>query len=283
MAYVAEALANRCVKDPVKFYIYTVAKEGYEPAGQEFSEAVTRKLMRSGRAYLATLSAFADSRGITYAGAKQSKEEEAHERWHIYLQNNNLVSNAGDFIEEAGAAVIESVIGGFTGECLEPGRRFLKLHKRVQKASGRGLERLLEKKFAGRREMIYEAGKQIMEGSCPWLSYISQAQYFLLYGLCFSVYEENGLARARRIYKESLKKAKYNGVDAGLNCLRQHASSSVAGRYDFDLSDIGGYFPDAPYEKEYSFFSGKLKIEAYYTYRTWLVPLETEIRKRGFK
>lgn len=285
MAYIAETLACHKVKDPVRFYLYTVAKGECGLAGREFSEAVTAKLQEAHRAYLATLSAFADSGGITYAKRKQSKEEKAHEQWHTHLIKNNLVSDAGDFIEEASAAVIESVLGGFTGECLDISRRFIELHKGVQKSSGSGLERLLEKHFVGRKEMIYEAGKQIMEGSCPWLSYISEAQYFLLYELCFGVYAKGGLRNAKKIYKAALLKAKRHGVDEGLKHLKQHATSSSAELYDFDLSDIGGYLPSClePNTREYVFFGGELKIDVCFAYKPWFEIAEKEIKRRGWQ
>ncbi|HII14753.1 MAG TPA: hypothetical protein HA362_00410 [Nanoarchaeota archaeon] len=284
MVSILEVMACHRIKDPVRFYLHTTSEGEYEFHAREFAETVARRLMETRRAYLATVSAFADD-GRVISTKETSDGGQAHERWHNYVQENKLESDAGDFIEEASAAVIESVTDGYGDKYLEPSKRFLQLHLLVQRSSGEELEKILEKFFVGDKELVYEADKIIMGDSCPWLSYLAEAPYFLLYGLCFDVCATRGLRAAKSIYKTALKKSKCKGVNAGINHLRQHATSSVADLYDFCLSDIGGYLPSYPqsHQMEYVFFDKKLKIEVCFAYKSWLEIVEKEIKKRGFR
>ncbi|MBU2637640.1 MAG: hypothetical protein KJ955_01575 [Nanoarchaeota archaeon] len=281
MVSILEVMACHRVKDPVRFYLHTTSEGEYEFHARDFAETVARKLMEHKRAYLATVSAFADGGEIVSTG-EMDEGAQAHENWHDYLEDNKFQSDAGDFIEEASAAVIESVLGGYGDKYLEPSKRFLQLHLLVQRSGGDELEKILEKFFVGDRELVYEADKLIMADSCPWLSYLAEAPYFLLYGLCFDICAKRGLTSAKRIYGTALKKAKYRGVGAGLNHLRQHATSTVADLYDLDLSDIGGYLPSLP-KKKYKFFNEKLIVEVCCAYKSWAEIVKKEIRKRKFK
>ncbi|MDI6737612.1 MAG: hypothetical protein QME12_03785 [Nanoarchaeota archaeon] len=277
MPYISEILACRWIKDPVKMYIYTIARDEYEFAGREFSEALARKMQKERRAYLSKISAF-DDEEIVYADSNPSEALKAHEEWHHHLQKKDLVSPEGDFIEEATANVIEAYVGGYVDRFREVSEESLPKQRLVQKC--RGIE--LEKELDIAKEKIFYWDEKVMKGSCPWLWYIENAKYLLLYALCADLLNGRTLNSVKKIYMTAMKRAKRGGVKYGINHLRKHASPLAAKLYDFDF-DVGGYFPDALHEKKYSFFDGKLKIEAYYTYRTWLEPLEMEIRRRKFK
>ncbi len=277
MPYISEVLACRWIKDPVRMYVYTIAYDEYEFAGREFSEALAKKLQKEHRAYLSTTSAFDDDE-ITYADSNPSDALKAHEEWHHDLSRRGLVSPEGDFIEEATATVIEAYTGGYLDRFREVSEKSLPTQRLIQKCRGKELEKELDVA----KETIFYWDEKVMSGSCPWLWYIEDAKYLLLYALCADVLPGRTMSNVENIYRTAMKRAKRSGVKSGINHLRRYVSPRISRLYGFDF-DAGGYFPDAPYKKKYCFFSGKLKIEAYYTYRTWLRPLEAEIRKRGFK
>lgn len=278
MTYLAEILACQCIKSPVAMYVDTIAHGEYEYLGRELTESIARSLQKEHRAYLATAVGFSGTK-ITYANEAPDKALKAHEEWHQHLEAQSLTSPAGDFIEEATAEVVEAVIGGYGDRYSGLSSSFIQTQLLVQKSSGEELEKILG---AFPKNIIWQWDEKVMPGSCSWLGYIEDAKYLLLYDLCFDICALRGLRAAKKIYKTALKKTKRKGIKAGLEHLKEHASEKIVKMYNFQL-DIGGYFPSYEQIRHSVFFDGKLEVEVYGAYKTWLEPVEREIRKIGLK
>lgn len=259
-------------------YVDTIAYGEYEYLGRELTESIARSLQKEHRAYLATSVGFSGTK-IIYANEMPDKALKAHEEWHQHLEAQSLISPAGDFIEEATAEVVEAVTGGYGDRYLGLSKGFIQNQLLVQKSSGEELEKILS---IFPKNIIWPWDEKVMSGSCPWLGYIEDAKYLLLYDLCFDICALRGLRAAKKIYKTALKKTKKKGIEAGLEHLKEHASENIARMYNFEL-DIGGYFPGYEQLMHSVFFEGKLEIKVYGAYKTWLEPIEREIRKRGLK
>lgn len=278
MTYLAEILTCQRIKSPVAMYVDTIAHGEYEYLGRELTESIARSLQKEHRAYLATSVGFSGTK-ITYANEAPDKALKAHEEWHQHLEAQSLTSPAGDFIEEATAEVVEAVIGGYGNRYSGLSSSFIQTQLLVQKSSGNELEKILD---AFPKNIIWQWDEKVMPSSCSWLGYIEDAKYLLLYDLCFDICALRGLRAAKKIYKTALKKTKREGIEAGLEHLKEHASEKIAKMYNFRL-DIGGYFPSYEQIRHSVFFDGKLEVEVYGADKTWLEPVEREMRKRGLK
>ncbi|MDD4877424.1 MAG: hypothetical protein PHO02_00115 [Candidatus Nanoarchaeia archaeon] len=278
MSYLAELLACRRVKDSVKLYVDVSAQDEYDKAGCRFAEEAFFKLEKEHLAYLGTTGAFAGAETL-YADENPDKAIIAHEQWHNTVSALGLVSPAGDFIEEATATVIETVIGGYGKRYLGLSSSFIQTQLLVQNCGEEELEKVLDR-FS--QNIIPQWDEAVFSDSSPWLRFIEDGKYLLLYDLCFDICANRGIRASKGIYKTALKKAKRKGFDAGLRHLQEYASPAIARLYDFEF-DVGNYFPEYPELMNRSFFEGKLKIEAYGTYKTWLEPLEVLIRKLQFR
>lgn len=276
MTYLAEILACRRVKDPVKMYAYITAHDDCERTARQFLEEAFMRLNKSHLASLSSTGAFAGPETV-YADENPSPAVVAHETWHNTVIALGLVSPAGDFIEEATATVIESVVGGYGKRYMGVSSSFIQTQLLVQNCSEGELEKVLDR-FS--QNIIPQWDDAVFPDSAPWLRFIEDAKYLLLYDLCFDICANRGIRASKAIYKTALKKAKKKGFDAGLRHLQEYASPLVARLYDFEF-EVGEYFPEYSRILNKSFFDGKIKMEIYSTYKTWLEPFEVLIRKMG--
>lgn len=278
MAYLSEILACRRVKDPVKMYAYITAQDDYEKLGRQFAEEAFFRLKKEHVAYLANTGAFSGPETV-YADDNPSPEVVAHETWHNSLSSLELISPQGDFIEESTATVIECVVGGFGKRYLGLSSSFIQTQLLVQNCSEDELEKVLDR-FS--QNIIPEWDDAVFPDSAPWLRFIEDSKYLLLYDLCFDICANRGIRASKEIYKTALKKAKQKDFDEGLRHLQEYASPSVARLYDFKF-DVGGYFPEYPTLMDKFFYDKKMRIEIFGTYKTWVEPFEVLIRKMNFK
>ncbi|MFH1065751.1 MAG: hypothetical protein V1734_04575 [Nanoarchaeota archaeon] len=278
MTYLAEILACRRVKDPVKMYAYVTARDDCERIGRHFCEEAFFRLNKEHITYLSTTGAFSGQETV-YADEKPSPALIAHEAWHNTVSALSLVSPHGDFIEEATATVIESVKGGYAKRYHGLSSSFIQTQLLVQNCSGNELEKVLDR-FS--QNIVPQWDDAVFSGSAPWLRFIEDAKYLLLFDLCFEICTNRGIKASKEIYKTALKKAKKKGFDAGLGHLQDYAPPSTARLYDFEF-DVGGYFPEYSCLLDKSFSDGKIKLEVFGTYKTWLEPLEVLMRKMGLK
>ena len=273
MKYLSEILVCKDIKKPVKLYISTIATEEYATMAENFCKRVTKALQENHRAYLSKYIGFLEKE-IVYAEEKPDKGTENHERWHNHLEEKGIVSVEGEFIEEASAYVIDDVTTGNYHTHLGLSKNsFIPTYLLIQKTKGEELKKILGQ-FG---KNIPEWEERVMKGSCDWLYFLDEAKYFLLYDLCFDICANKGVTGSKRIYKESLRIAKRKGIKEGINHLRENASKEISDLYDFKF-DIGGYLPDYPQLAKYAFFGGKVVIEADGAHKSWLNPLEEEIK-----
>lgn len=278
MAYLAEILACRRVKDPVKMYAYMTAHNDCGIMGRQFFEEAFIRINKEHITYLSDTGAFAGAETV-YADETPSPAIVAHEAWHNNVTHLGIVSPAGDFIEESTATVIESVIGGYAKRYMGLSSSFIQTQLLVQNCGEDDLGKVLER-FS--QDILPQWDDAVFSDSAPWLRFIEDAKYLLLYDLCFDICANRGIRASKSIYRTALKKAKQKGFDAGLRHLQEYASPSIARLYDFDF-DVGEYFPDYSCLLNKSFMDGKMKLEIFGTYRTWIEPFEVLIRKMGIK
>jgi hypothetical protein len=278
MAYLAEILACRRVKDPVKMYAYITAHDDCERISRQFLEEAFLCLKKDHLVSLSSTGAFAGVETV-YADNNPAPAVVAHEAWHNNVTHLGFVSPAGDFIEESTATVIESVIGGYAKRYMGLSSSFIQTQLLVQNCGEDDLEKVLER-FS--QDILPQWDDAVFPDSAPWLRFIEDAKYLLLYDLCFDICANRGIRASKSIYKTALKKAKKKGFDAGLRHLQEYASPSIARLYDFEF-DVGEYFPDYSRILNKSFMDGKLKLEIFGTYKTWLEPFEVLIRKMKLK
>lgn len=280
--YLAQILACRRVKDPVKLYISAEASVEHSILAEDLFTTVTKELQKKHRAYLSTYQGFGGDR-IVYAKEVPTKGEKLHETWHRYITRRKADSSQGEFIEEACDSVLEHIVtgGDYNERAIISRKQYVPLFREIQKSTASQVESML-KSFGG---WLPEWDEKVMEGSCNWLRFIDDAQYLLLYGLCLDVClkvarKEKGIKDPRKIYARALETAKKYGTQRAVNYLRRHASGDVAELYNLDFSDLGRYYPSYPGLAKANFFNGGIKIEAYGKYPPWIAPLEREIRKR---
>lgn len=277
MPYLAEIHACRWIKDPVKLYISFTASDKHALLAEDIAQNVARNLQKEHRAYLSKYAGFA-GKNIVYAAENPDSGTSEHERWHNFLEKSKVNPAAGEFIEEASSYVIDDKETGKYIKHLNWSKKFVGTYLNLQKSSGKELESILEQ-FG---DIIPEWDKEVMEGSCPWLRFIDEAKYFLLYALCHDIALGRSMKEAKNIYKTSLAITKKRGISKGINHLRRCASKAISGLYNFEF-DIGGYFPNYPSVGEYRFFGNELIIEAYGKYKTWIGPLEKELMREELK
>lgn len=278
MAYLAEILACRRVKDPVKMYAYMTAQDNCGILGRQFFEEAFSRLNKEHVTYLSDSGAFAGVETV-YADENPDPAVVAHETWHNNVSALSLVSPQGDFIEEATATVIESVKGGYAKRYYGLSSSFIQTQLLVQNCGEDDLEKVLER-FS--QNIVPQWDDAVFPGSAPWLRFIEDAKYLLLFDLCYEIHAKRGERASKSIYKTALKKAKNKGFDAGLRHLQEYAPPPIARMYDFEF-DVGGYFPDYSRLLKKSFMDGKMKLEIFGTYKTWLEPFEVLIRKLGIR
>lgn len=280
MRYLSELLACSRIKQPVQAYIYTDASEEHAPFARKLCESVALEMQKRCRVSLSKYSAWASAEQIIYSKDEDDAGIIAHENWHKYINKFNIDSCAGDFIEEASASVIEHTASGdyrrFVGISW---RHYIPLYLLVQRTKGEDLEQILSRFGKG---ILPSWDESVMAGSCNWLWFLSDAQYFLLYDLCFDVCAQKGIKSAKKIFRRSLETAKKYGVQRGVTYLKRRASPEIAKLYDFEF-DIGGYLPKHPIQADMGFFNGELKIEAYAPNESWIRELKREIKARGLK
>lgn len=280
MRYLSELLACNRIKQPVQAYIYTDSSEEHATLARDLCTSVAVEMQKKHRVSLSKYSAWASAEQIIYAKDDDDAGVEAHERWHKYISRYNVGSCAGDFIEEASASVIEHVTSGDYRRFVDISRKhYIPLYLLVQRTKGEDLEQILSRFGKG---ILPSWDESVMASSCNWLWFLSDAQYFLLYDLCFDVCAQKGIKGARNVFRRSLETAKKYGVQRGVTYLKRRASPEIAKLYDFEF-DIGGYLPKHPIQDDLSFFGGNLKIESYAPNGSWLKELKMEIKARALK
>jgi hypothetical protein len=279
MSYLSEILVCRRVKEPVKMYIDISAHEEHERQGRHLAEDIFHRMQKEGHlAYLGSSAAFGGE-NIVYADKNPDPAIKAHEEWHNSIASMGLASPAGDFIEEASATVIEAVIGGYGKRYMGVSSSFIQTQLLVQNCTGEDLEKILDR-FS--QNILPQWDDAVFTGSNPWLRFIEDSKYLLLFDLCFDICANRGVRASKGIYKTALKQAKKKGFDTGLKYLQEYASPLVARLYDFEF-EIDNYFPDYQKMMNDSFCEGKIKIEIFGDYKTWVEPVEKELRAHKLK
>lgn len=286
MKYLSEILACQKLKGPVKLYIDTTASPIYRYIAENLCENITKALQkRNIRAYLSRYRGFG-GKDIKYADKNPDIGTRAHEEWHRFVKAKNLSSDAGEFIEEATSFVIDDIETSDYSKHIGLSKNFIiPTYLLVQNSEESEIEKILTE-FDQFSHRMPDWNGQVMEGSCPWLKFIEDARYFMLYDLCFDIAINNGKISAKKIYIEALRITKWKGIKEGILYLREYASKKISNLYDFKF-DVDRYFPSyMPYKYpslHYRFFDGKIEIEAFSAYKTWFQPIEMEIKKLELK